>query len=292
MKTGFRHRRLSFALGVVLFWVGAAGVVCARTEEFVMQTFDDGICAWNSFPPVSLAFDPTQDDTGDGGGSCHVSFNLSPNTLFNITADFDSCCICATELSMPLAEFASLDFDVKWDNSSTITPAQFNSNSGSGYPGIAIGILGATNLVFDVFPTVCYSNIFIPPAATGGWVHVSAPINPGSPYATNLPFGIYMADFFAAPGTGTAAFWVDNVKLIRLPGPQVVPAMAKRKGDNFTFYWAGNWGSTCTVLKSTNLVGWTTLVTDYPPGGMTPALSSYTDTAATNRQSYYLIKSP
>ena len=82
MKTGFRHRRLSFALGVVLFWVGAAGVVCAQTEEFVMQTFDDGICAWNSFPPVSLAFDPTQDDTGDGGGSCHVSFNLSPNTLF------------------------------------------------------------------------------------------------------------------------------------------------------------------------------------------------------------------
>jgi hypothetical protein len=241
---------------------------------------------------VTLTYDPSQDDTGNGGGSCHVSFDLSQDGLFIVDATYESCCFCDSEVLLTLTNFASLDFDVKWDNTSTITPEQFNSNPGLGSPGIAIGAMSGSNLVYYGYPTICYSNLYIPSSATSGWVHVSMPINPASAYSTNTSLGIYLFESFPASGSGTAAFWLDNVQLVGLKPPQLISAMSHLNGNNFTLEWTANPGSTCTVLKSADLVHWSTLVTGYPTGGTTNGTASYTDSVATNSQSFYLIRIP
>ena len=271
---------------------GAGQRICAQTSDWVLQTFDRDICGWNSVSPVTLAFDPSQDDTGNGGGSCHVSFDLSQGGSFNLTANFENCCMCLVEVHLALDSYAAVAFDVKWDGASTVTLDQFNSNFGLGSPGIAIGAMDGSNSLYLDYPTICYSNIYIPNSATGGWAHVSAPINPASAYSINGGIGIYLAESFAAAGAGTAGFWLDNVKLVGLKAPQLIPAMSHRSGHNFTLEWTGNSGSTCTVLKSADLVHWSTLATGYPVGGLITGTASYTDTAATNSQSFYRISSP
>ena len=268
MKAAFSPRRFSFVLGVMLL-AGAARPVFAQTPDYVLQTFDYGICGWSSISPAALAFDPTQDDTGNGGGSCHVSFPISEDGVFIINASYVSCCNCELELLLVLTNYASVDFDVKWDNTSTIIPDQFNSNSGL--------VIEAMN------GSVCYNNVYIPNSATSGWAHVSTPINPAS-HSSGSSIGISLVKTFAASGSGTAAFWLDDVKLVGLKPPRFVPAMSHRSGNKFTLQWTANPGSTCTVHKSTDLVHWSTLVTGYPAGGLTTGTASYTDAIATNSQ--------
>jgi hypothetical protein len=293
MEATFLPGRFSFVLSVMLPLAGAVQTINAQTNDWVLQTFDSGICGWTGISPVTLAFDPTQDNTGNGGGSCHVSFDFSKDGFFAVNASFESCCFCDSETILILTNFASVDFDVKWDNTSTVTLDQFNSNSGMGSPGIAIGaIYQGNSLGYVGSPTICYSNVYLPNSATSGWVHVSVPINPASPYSSSASLGIYLFESFPASGSGMAAFWLDDVKLVGLKPPQFIPAMSHLSGNNFTLQWTANPGSTCTVLKSTDLVNWLTLVTGYPAGGLTSGMASYTDAVATNSQSFYRIRIP
>lgn len=288
MKMAFLlSRRSAGALLALLISIALTGR--AQTPDWLLQNFDGNICGWNSFnpTPVTLVFDPTQDNTGDGGGSCHVKIDWTQSGFYSISGSYEDCCACASELLLMLSNYASLDFDLKWDTSATVTPAQFNSNSGSGSAGLSI----TTGYLF-VTPTVCYSNVFIPDSATNGWVHICAPINPTSTYATNHSTGIDFVGVIPAGGQGTAAFWLDNVKLTGRKPPLMTPAMCRRSGSNFTMQWTANPGDVCTVLKSTDLIHWSALTNGYPAGGLTGNTAAFTDTAATNLQSYYRIQDP
>jgi hypothetical protein len=65
------------------------------------------------------------------------------------------------------------------------------------------------------------------------------------------------------------------------------------RGSNFTVSFPAIQFATYSVLKSADLVHWTSLVTNYPPGGaMTNMTLSYTDTNAGGCQAYYRIRSP
>jgi hypothetical protein len=289
MKAAFFPSRFLWVSSVVLLPAAAAVTVCAQTTNWVLQTFDTGICGWSSLPPATLAFDPNQDDTGNGGGSCHVSFSLSAGAPLFLTGTFENCCFCESEVSLKPNQFAAVEFDLKWDNSSTVTPGQLNSNPGLVSPGIAIGLMNGAP-TYGGYPTICYSNVFFPNAATGGWVHVSVPINQASPDSANEGIGLVLTASWAATLTGTAAFWLDNVKLV---APiQFIPVQSQRNSHKFTLQWTASPGSACTVLKSSDLVNWSILVTGYPPDGLPTGTASYTDTAATDRQSFYLIRTP
>jgi hypothetical protein len=275
-------------LGVALL-AGATQGSFAQSTDFTLQTFDSNICGWNSRAPLTITFDPTQDDTGNGGGSCRVSFDLSQGGLFNLTGSFVSCCACALELWLKLGYVASVDFDVKWDNKSTATLTAFNSNLAMGSPGIALGVVG-TNLMVTS-PTLCYDNVFIPDAATNGWTHVSVPVNADSPYALGGGSGLYLEEEFAPNGTGTAAFWLDNVKLVFRTAPQLVPALSYFQSNSFTLQWTIDPSYTCSVLTSPDLFHWTTLTSGCPVSTIT-GIGSYTDTHATNSRAYYRVSTP
>jgi hypothetical protein len=259
----------------------------AQPVLWPIQTFTGNICGLSSSPPVILTYDPNQDNTGNGGGSCYISTGYSQPGLFQITADNVACCFCLVEANLPLSNYTSVDFDVKWDNSSTVPLSYFNTNYGNGTEGIVIGV-GSPS--FGAVSSICYSNIIIPDAATNGWVHITAPINQA---LTNIHFtGLGFSKMFPACGaSSTAAFWLDNLELL---GPTNLPVLSPScKGSNFTVHFPAIQFATYTVLKSTDFVNWTTLATNYPPGGATTNMTlSFTDTNAGGGRAYYRLRSP
>lgn len=266
---------------VILFcafpWLAAR----AQSEIFVMQTFDHNMCGWAGVN-ANLVFDPTQDNTGNHGGSCHVGISWSQPQTFIISGSYQSCCDCLSEIELWLTNFASVDFDLKWDPASTVWPAQFNFSLPVVSSGLAIVAGGG----------ISYSNVFIPGTATNGWVHFSVPINPLSTGALNRSLGLDLYGTVPADGAGTAAFWLDNVELVRRGPPHLVPGECSQNGNSFTLSWTANPGDTCTVLKSADLIHWTTVVTGYPAGGLTSTTASFTDTNATDLQAFYRIRDP
>jgi hypothetical protein len=265
----------------------------AQMVVWPIQNFDGNICGMNSLSPVALAYDPTQDNTGDGGGSCHITTGYSQSGTFVVTANDVSCCFCALEVVLQLSNYTSVEFDVKWDNSSTVPLSYFNTNYGGSTAGITVGIGPPDGYTIS---SICYSNVIIPDAATNGWVHISAPINHAG---TNSGFSglVFEKIFPAYSAPGSAAFWLDNLKIV---GPTLInpPTQASGAGGNFTLNFPAIQGATYTVLKSTDLVHWSNLVTGYPPGGAAPTGSysytnlSFTDTNANGGQGFYCIRRP
>jgi hypothetical protein len=252
------------------------------------QSFDGNICGLNGSAAVTLAYDPTQDDTGDGGGSCRVSTDYSQSGMFQVFANNANCCGCNVLIALQLSNYNSIEFDVKWDNSSTVPLSYFNTNFGSGSQGIDIGV-GPPD--FNAVSSICYSNVIIPDAATNGWVHISAPINHAGTNSSFIGLG-FQKSFPAYGASGTAAFWLDNLNLV---GPTLIfPVLPSAcAGGDFTFNFPAIQGATYSVFKSADLVQWTNLVTGYPPGGApTNATLSFTDTNAHGGQAYYRLGSP
>jgi hypothetical protein len=269
-------------LGIVLTGTMPAALR-AQLATWPIQTFDGNICGLHSISDVTLAYDATQDDTGDGGGSCHVSTDYSQGGLFEFTVDNEACCFCESDVGLQLSNYDSVEFDVKWDNSSTVRLTYFNTNLGFS-PGITIGL--DTGEEYD--PSI--STVIIPSAATNGWVHVSAAID--HRLGNYVFLGLIFEKAFPAYGaSNTAAFWLDNLSLA---GPLAVSSVAQScGGGNFTLHVAAIKGKTYTVLQSTNLVNWINLVSGYPANGAaTNGALSFTDTNANGGQGYYRIRSP
>jgi hypothetical protein len=262
-------------------------VLRAQPVLWPIQNFTGNICGLNAYDPVTLSYDPAQDNTGNGGGSCYVSTDYSEDGLFQFTANNVACCGCALVVNLQLSNYTSVDFDVKWDNFSTVPLAFFNTNDGPGTEGIIIGVGSA---YFEGVSSICYSNVIIPDAATNGWAHVSAAINQA---LTNISFGgITFEKTFPGYGpSSTAAFWLDNLQLL---GPTNIPVLTPScEGSNFTVNFPAIQFATYTILKSTDFVDWTSLATGYPPGGAAANMVlSFTDTNASGGQSYYRVRSP
>lgn len=251
--------------------------------DWQFQTFDYNICGWLGLSGATLSFDPSQDNTGNGGGSCHVSTDFSQSGIFTVSALNVDCCFCESDAILQTSNYVSLDFDVKWDNSSTVPLAYFNTNGAS--PGMLIAAETGSGETI-----ICNHPIIFPNATTNGWVHISEAIS-SSPAEVSFT-GIIFQTTYTAYGTGAvAAFWLDNVKLV---GHNSRPALSTVKGGggNLTFSWTAPYGSTYSVLKSTNLINWTTLATGFPDGGALNSPVSYTDSVPNSPQGFYRISSP
>ena len=251
--------------------------------DWLLQTFDSNICGWLGLSGATLTFDPSQDNTGNGGGSCRVSTDFSKSGLFMVSALNIDCCFCDSDAILQTSNYVSLDFDVKWDNSSTVPLSYFNTNTASA--GISIAAETAYGEV-----TIGYRPIPIPNAATIGWVHISAPISQLQPEVSFT--GIVFETPYTAYGSGTVAdFWLDNVKLVGQKSLPTVSAV-NSAGGGLTLSWTAPYGNTYTVFKSTNLINWSTLATGYPSGGTLNSPLSYTDSVPNSPHAFYRISSP
>ncbi|MFO1478324.1 MAG: hypothetical protein U1F98_16950 [Verrucomicrobiota bacterium] len=196
-----------------------SGVLSARAADYVVSTFDSGIPNWYGLTAL-LAFDGTQDNTLNGGGSCKVSidFNQTQNLMF--AGMYGPGDWGATPV-LDLTVFQWLDLDIRWDDSSTMRLADFNNPPGGGTP---ISVMSIEPGTFT--PNATIGTFAIPAGATSGWAHVSIWIDPTIPGLWSSQ-GLWFNKWIATTGAGTAGFWIDNVKLRGLccvpPPPPLSP---------------------------------------------------------------------
>jgi len=206
--------------------------IAMAVPDRVLGTFDTGITGtpnwakgWGGAAPT---FDATQDNTGNNGGACYISgdFTLAVDgQALNVYG-----CISGNPWWHPdppfdMTLYKSLEFDIKWDPTSTLSLADFNSPPSGGEGGIAIW----NSFDGNNWPTVGRANI--PAAAATGWAHVSIPINPATA-DISVSYGIMFKKWIAATqiaAGGTFAFWVDNVVLKGTDAPPPPPTLALAK---------------------------------------------------------------
>jgi hypothetical protein len=213
-----------------------------------------------------------------------VTTDYSQNGILRVSGNNVSCCYCTVAVLLDLTNYSSVDFDLKWDNSSTVPLAYFN------FGGLTQGLIIGTPLADSGgVISICYSNLTIPDAATNGWVHVSAQIDSS---LTGVTFaGITLQKAYPAYNSGVAAFWLDNVKLVGRASWRVISPVSWSAG-NFTLRWNAVIGATYSVLRSADLMNWTTLVSGYPTGGATNSTLVFTDTGASGSRAFYRVSQP
>lgn len=193
-------RRLAAALVSAVALLSST-VAMRAADDITIDTFDTSAGAaqwvrwWGSAPQV-YAWDSTVDADGNpASGSLKVTVDFNYATYggdnqFSAIRDIGS---------VDGSQYTNLVFDLKWDQSSPRRTADF----GFLEPG---------------FRNSDYSQNWLAGFAVStneGWMHIVLPINPTAPKIDNVTGIVLKMWAGAAPGlTGTASFWVDNVRLI------------------------------------------------------------------------------
>lgn len=223
----FRSWRTTAAIGLLL--AGSTGALLGAPDR-VINTFDFDISgtgtAWGN---ATATFDAAQDNTGNGGGSAYIigDFALDQNTLTMFFNQPPNGTWWFPGPAFNLSDYASVDFDIKWDTTKTLSIADFNAPPAGGEGGIVIW--GTDSPGFTVRPTL--GSIQVPAAAGSGWARVSLPINPaisGIDPSVGIVFKKWIQAAQLALG-GTYGFWVDNVTLKGTDGPPPPPTVSLRK---------------------------------------------------------------
>jgi hypothetical protein len=74
------------------------------------------------------------------------------------------------------------------------------------------------------------------------------------------------------------------------PGPIRLATPSFTPPSTFTFSWNSAAGVSYAIESSTNLVNWVSVQTNYPTGGATGSVTSYTNAAATGARLYYRVR--
>jgi hypothetical protein len=203
-------RRFSFKLLRTAAFAGVFlwAVPMARAQDVVVDTFDsaDEVLQWSRWwgsADQTYEFDPSTDANSNPN-----SGSLKATVVFDVTAhvgdnQFAVVGAFPDNATLDGTIFTNLVFDVKWDtNSPTRAPGDF----------------GALEFGFRASD---YSQIWLTPASpmtvpivttNNGWLHVVGPIDPTAKGLSQVT-GVVLK-MWAPDQTGTATFWVDNVKLI------------------------------------------------------------------------------
>jgi hypothetical protein len=203
---------------------------------------------------------------GRGWGNHTVEWNANGNPggclvahgLLESTNSDTPVCVYAVNAGNPwwhpsptfdFTQYRAIEFDIKWNNDPANIPLNdFNYPTGDpaswADSGLLIGALGtndANNIVLTNMP--------IPAAAAGAWVHVTIPIDRTKPGLGDT-YGVWIRKWICNPpanpgdwqtghvitNSGNYEFFVDNVVLIGddpLPNPTMSPPVPATAGMNF-----------------------------------------------------------
>jgi hypothetical protein len=228
----------------------------------------------------TLAWDSTQDNTGNGGGSCHVAVNFANGDPYGDAVKFygvvqgtpyyDSTPCAVTNFIA--TNYVSLDFDVKWDTvNSTLSIHDFDYPPNGGSSGLQINLI-TTNYRNNYTWYQLGPMVVLPYGASNGWVHVSMPITNTAAVISTPAQGIGFYKYntaatIAAGGTGD--FWIDNVTLKTAAPPPPALGITTYSNQPVVIYPTVSGYSyvlqTTTNLNSTN---WTTVSNGIPFTGI------------------------
>jgi hypothetical protein len=182
----------------LLLLTGTLTTPCAAS--IVVENFDQNITNWYGLIST-LTFDPAQDNTANGGGSCHAATDFSAAQLLLFAGTWQS------NRVLSLSQYNSVEFDVKWDQTSTMSLADFNHPPAGADSAISVFSVRSDTLDHSL----AFGSFAIPDAATNVWVHISIPIDPALPGID--PCRGFWFQKWIPSGAGTAGFWLDNIEL-------------------------------------------------------------------------------
>jgi hypothetical protein len=295
--------------GMTALMLASAGTTFAQTADFTINTFDSAINGvGNWYGSGTYTFDATQDATGNGGGSLYI---VSQDDTNSDTPLNPFICIAGGNPwynagTVDLTQYKSIDFDIKWDNTSALTIDQYNNTgtwptnygpagnfNGDPYQkGFNIKAVSPNGPSF-----IQLGSTNIPTAASNGWVHMSFPINPataGISFVNGIDFEKYISGNYKqilGPPWPTAKFWIDNVVLKGTAGPPPPPTISPlsktTKGLNVIFNSSGqydrhsarligntgkSWVGHATVA---NPVSYSFTMNGFPKDGVTAGSGAY-----------------
>ncbi|MHC1768563.1 MAG: hypothetical protein AB9869_30510 [Verrucomicrobiia bacterium] len=259
--------------------VGLALTVCTGTSlaatDLVLGTFDSDVAGWGTaWGNATAIHDPMEDNTGNGGGACYIAadFSADQNTLTIYGCVEGNPWSHPTSANFNLSDYKSLEFDIKWDTTSSVSVADFNTPPQGGEGGIAIWSVDYPG--FSIRPTL--ATIQVPADAATAWAHVSVPIDP-SISGIDPSKGIVLKKWITEAqrnAGGNYGFWVDNVTLKGSDAPPPPPTLSLDKptpGLAFVAASGGQWdrqnirtvGDGYSWVGATGPVSYSLTVADY-----------------------------
>jgi hypothetical protein len=237
-----KHKISSGLAMAVLILLGGTGLSYALTSDLTIQSFDandNGVGNW--YGSGVYAWDGTQDNTGNGGGSLSITVpnDSSSDTPLNPFICMNGGNPWWDAANVDLTLYSAVDFDIKWDNSGVEPLGEFNDTST--WPST----FGTPVGQFDGDP---YSKGFnlkavsptgpnwyqlgstnVPAGAAIGWAHVHFPIDPTIPGISADINGIDLEKWNNnhgnIVGANTAHFWIDNLVLKGTAAPPPPPTV-------------------------------------------------------------------
>jgi len=278
-----KSNRMSIYCGLAMaaLLVGGPGRCLAQTADLTLSSFDtdpggnlghewgSGTQAWDSSngnPPGAALI--TVDFSNSSDTPCTTYFCLNGNPWYVGTA-------------INFSQYKAIEFDIKWDNTSDITPAEFNDVStipitatNSAGQKILNGLLNAGSiggLEVDLCggpvggqmgPTIVTTNI--PAAAASGWVHMVLPINltlAGLDGCTGIVFHKWVNQYSGQIANDfQGRFWIDNIVLQGTAGPPPPPTVSApaKATPGLTVFasTAGLYDRQSAVLRQTSGLSW------------------------------------
>ena len=263
-----------------------------------VTTFDDATPItghmWNWYGGSSFSFDATQDHTGNGGGSVHIS---QPSAAGDDTIIVPETWTSGSGLwwggsAVDLTLYTNCSCWFKWDTNSTMHLSTFNTEGNGGFTIALNDSSGFADAARHFLPFAQ-----IPNAASNGWVHLNFPIVPTIPNINTIN-AIEYYDWKSAPWSGTVAFWVDDVTFQPsavdvIPPPIIAPLVKAVQGLNVFASTDGSvYDRQSAVLKQTTGLGWIGHATTGNPVSYSFTIADFPSDPATYGCEAWLFLSP
>ena len=199
-------------VGLFLFCSGAF-LAAAQTQDYVVDTFDNE-AAWQPWwgsaqQDYVLDFSQDADNSPDSGSLMAViTFDLEAyggDNQFAVYRDFPNGEV------LNGAQYQTFAFDIRWDPESPKRPS---------------GDYGYLEYGFRLtdWSQIWLGGTTITDEFTQGWKHIEAPIDPATPKLDQIAGVVFKMWAGGDNGlTGQTLFWLDNIKLIANPNPQIPP---------------------------------------------------------------------
>jgi hypothetical protein len=296
-------------LALATLLIGGAGASFAQTADLTIATFDTatGTGTDNTagtgigWGPSTWAWDAVE---GNPSGAVLITARIQPGQDTPLRPRF---CINGGNpwYNAGTADFSlykDIQFDIKWDNTSDITIAQFNNvttipitqtNSlgqlilnqplNQGVPGFDVLICGPTPIGNQGSPFIINTNM--PAAAASGWVHMTIPINPslaGLAGQSGITFNKWINNYSGqCANTAEARFWIDNIVLGGTAGPPPPPTIKvptkATPGLNVFASTGGIYDRQSAVLRQTAGLSWVGVATPANPVTYSFTIAGYPD---------------
>lgn len=248
--TRIHDRRAAFGLALLL---AGTSLTLAQTADLSINTFGSATEGniGSEWGPGSITWDS---GNGNPAGAALVTAVFrgdsdTPLVTWSCLGQYANPWYVQTPINM--SQYKSIQFDIKWDNTSDLTVGQFNDLStwpadltnsagqavfqswanastlvGGGFlPGLPVELCGGP--AGQLGPSIASSNV--PVAAATGWAHMTIPINPAQAQidgVSGIVLHKWCGQTWALQNPATARFWIDNVMLEGTAAPPPPPTVS------------------------------------------------------------------